>query len=91
MNLTKPILSFLIAIFFLEICFSINVSTPIYSSWQVYAGSHDLSLTEEPNRVVIEATESYIHPDWNPATVVGDIALIKLSQKVELNGLISCL
>ena len=53
----------------------------------MYAASHDLSISDEPDRVIVEASEVYIHPDWNRVTMAGDIALIKLSQKLEFNGL----
>ena len=52
-------------------------------SWEVYAGSHDLSLGSEEHRVVVKTTESIIHPDWNPSTLSNDIALIKLPKKIE--------
>ena len=60
----------------------------------MYAGTHDLSLGDEPHRVVVATRDAIIHPDWNPNTLSNDIALIKLPQKIEftdgkskLNGL----
>jgi hypothetical protein len=52
----------------------------------VFAGSHDISLDEEPHRVIVATNESIVHPDWNPFTVANDIALIKLPEKIEFNG-----
>ncbi len=77
--------------FMSKICITIqNKLAFIFNSfsWRVFAGSHDLSLDEEPHRVVIETTEAVIHPDWNPLTIANDIALIKLPQKIEFNGMI---
>ena len=54
----------------------------------VYAASHDLSISDEPDRVIVKTSEVYIHPDWNRVTMAGDIALIKLSQKLEFSGLL---
>jgi secreted trypsin-like serine protease len=53
------------------------------TSWEVYAGTHDLSLGSEPHRVVVATDESYLHPDWNPSTIANDIALIKLPERIE--------
>lgn len=58
------------------------------TTWDIYAGSHDLSLSSEPHRDVITADEYYIHPSWNPSTLYGDIALIHLPRKVEFNDFI---
>ena len=52
----------------------------------MFAGSHDISLEEEPHRVIVATNESIVHPDWNPFTVANDIALIKLPEKIEFNG-----
>ncbi len=49
----------------------------------MYAGTHDLSLGDEPHRVVVATRDAIIHPDWNPSTLSNDIALIKLPQKIE--------
>lgn len=54
-------------------------------SWEVYAGSHDISESSEPHRVVVKTTDSYLHPDWNPSTLANDIALIKLPTKIEFD------
>ncbi len=55
------------------------------SSWEVYAGSHDLSLGSEDHRIVVKTTESIVHPDWNPSTLANDIALIKLPERIEFS------
>jgi chymotrypsin-like protease len=53
--------------------------------WEIYAGTHDLSLNDEPHRVVVATTEHVIHPDWNPFTLSNDIALIKLPKTIEFS------
>lgn len=55
------------------------------SRWEIYAGTHDLSLNDEPHRVVVATTEHVIHPDWNPNTLSNDIALIKLPKTIEFS------
>ena len=57
-----------------------------FYSWRVFAGSHDISLEDEPHRQIVESNISFIHPDWNSVTVANDIALVKLPQKIEFNG-----
>ncbi len=52
----------------------------------MFAGSHDISLDEEPHRVIVATNQSIVHPDWNPFTVANDIALIKLPEKIQFNG-----
>ena len=60
-----------------------NLSYLLDFSWEVYAGTHDLSLSSEPHRQVVKTTESIIHPDWNPNTLANDLALIKLPKQIE--------
>jgi hypothetical protein len=44
----------------------------------IYLGAHDITASYEANRRVYNGYEVYIHPEWNPSTQAGDIALIKL-------------
>lgn len=44
----------------------------------VYLGAHDITASYEANRKMYTGYEVYIHPEWNPSTQAGDIALIKL-------------
>jgi pantothenate kinase-related protein Tda10 len=57
-----------------------------FCSWRVFAGSHDISLADEPHRQIVETNISFIHPGWDSLTVANDLALIKLPQKIEFNG-----
>ena len=45
----------------------------------VYLGAHDITLAYEANRRLYNGYEIYIHPEWNPTTMAGDIAMIKLA------------
>ena len=53
--------------------------------FDVYLGAHNVRVTE-PERLEIRATEKYIHPDWRPALLTGDVALIKLPAPVDISG-----
>lgn len=53
--------------------------------FDVYLGAHNVRVTE-PTRLEIRATEKYVHPDWNSATVQNDVALIKLPAPVDITG-----
>jgi secreted trypsin-like serine protease len=53
--------------------------------FDVYLGAHNVRITE-PERLEIRANEKYIHPDWNSATLAGDLALIKLPAPVDITG-----
>ncbi|XP_046448012.1 brachyurin-like [Daphnia pulex] len=44
----------------------------------IYLGAHDITASYEANRRVYNGYEAYVHPEWNPSTQAGDIALIKL-------------
>ena len=59
------------------------LSSALY--FDVYLGAHNVRVTE-PTRLEIRATEKYIHPNWNSATLNGDIALIKLPAPVDISG-----
>ena len=43
----------------------------------------------DPERVVIEATESVVHPDFDSVHLTNDIALIKLPSEAPLSDMIS--
>jgi hypothetical protein len=53
--------------------------------FDVYLGAHNVRVTE-PTRLEIRATEKYINPNWNPNTLNGDVALIKLPAPVDISG-----
>ncbi|KAK4015148.1 chymotrypsin BII-like [Daphnia magna] len=53
--------------------------------FDVYLGAHNVRITET-ERLEIRANEKYIHPDWNPNTLTGDVALIKLPAPVDISG-----
>nr|CAH0103335.1 unnamed protein product [Daphnia galeata] len=58
-------------------CVSIPGETVRYLS--VYLGAHDITASYEANRRLYNGYEIYIHPEWNPTTMAGDIAMIKLA------------
>ncbi|EFX82342.1 hypothetical protein DAPPUDRAFT_241460 [Daphnia pulex] len=49
----------------------------------VSLGAYNISAPSEANRKEYWGNETFIHPNWNPATKAGDIALVKLSTVVE--------
>lgn len=49
-------------------------------------GAHNVRLSSEPNRVEVRATEKFVHPNWNPNRLSGDMALIRLPAPLELNS-----
>ncbi|QQP37585.1 Chymotrypsin-C, partial [Caligus rogercresseyi] len=53
---------------------------------EVYVGSHDYELEDEPHRQYFVTEESYLHPNYD-YTEVDDIALVKLQEEIEFNGL----
>ncbi|XP_057376845.1 brachyurin-like [Daphnia carinata] len=54
----------------------------------IYLGKHDRTVSED-NQKLYSSSESFIHPDWNPTTQAGDIALIKLKSSVKFSQYIS--
>ena len=50
---------------------------------QVCLGAHDLRLQQEQNRVCIDTYEFEYHAQYNPNTLVNDIAMITLPRAVE--------
>uniref|UniRef100_A0A6I8N0T6 Peptidase S1 domain-containing protein n=1 Tax=Ornithorhynchus anatinus TaxID=9258 RepID=A0A6I8N0T6_ORNAN len=59
-------------------------------SYQVVLGEHDFSVEEGSEQVIPILTEDiFVHPGWNPYCIacgsVNDVALMKLSQKAQLN------
>jgi secreted trypsin-like serine protease len=55
------------------------------ASFDIYLGTHNVRLANEPTRVVITSSDKYVHPNWNANTLAGDIALIKFPAPVEFN------
>uniref|UniRef100_A0A6I8NJF1 Chymotrypsin-like elastase family member 1 n=1 Tax=Ornithorhynchus anatinus TaxID=9258 RepID=A0A6I8NJF1_ORNAN len=56
--------------------------------YQVVLGEHDFSAEEGSEQVIPILTEDiFVHPGWNPNCVAcgNDVALMKLSQKAQLN------
>nr|ACO10196.1 Chymotrypsin-C precursor [Caligus rogercresseyi] len=51
---------------------------------EVYVGSHDYELEDEPHRQYFVTEESYLHPNYD-YTEVDDIALVKLQEEIEFN------
>merc|ERR1712137_1450526 len=49
----------------------------------------NMRLSSEPNRVEVRATEKFVHPNWNPNRLSGDMALIRLPAPLELNTYMS--
>ena len=43
-------------------------------------GAQDLT---DPNNVVINAYNAYIHPEWDERTLVNDIAILELEQSID--------
>ena len=40
----------------------------------------------EPSQVTVRATQYTIHPNWNPNTLAGDMAIITLSAPITFTG-----
>lgn len=55
---------------------------------KVYLGAHDLTATNEWQRVIFTTTDYKKHPSWNAQTLNGDIALIKLPVPVNFTSYI---
>merc|ERR1719348_2321890 len=49
-------------------------------------GVHDITDPTEPNRQVLTIDEIVLHPSWDTATAANDIALLKLTQSVDLDA-----
>jgi len=57
--------------------------------FDIMFGAHNVRLSSEPNRVEVRATEKFVHPNWNPNRLSGDMALIRLPAPLELNTYMS--
>lgn len=55
----------------------------------VYLGAQDVSApnNKEPNRIVVNSKQMFIHHKWNSNTLIGDLALIGLPVNVTFNGM----
>jgi secreted trypsin-like serine protease len=56
------------------------------TSVDVYLGAHNVRLADEPGRLILKSNTLITHPNWNSNTLQGDIALIKLPEKVDITG-----
>lgn len=56
--------------------------------FDIMAGAHDVRAANEPHRVEITSYEGFTHPNWNPDNLEGDIALVRLPEKIQLNDYI---
>ncbi|XP_059484817.1 brachyurin-like [Neocloeon triangulifer] len=52
---------------------------------RVYLGAHNVSATNEPNRVIMETTDFTIHPEFSTNYYDNDIAVITLPRQVTIN------
>lgn len=57
-------------------------------SFTITLGTINIGTTSEPNRLVVAAEEYFIHPDYNPETLLADIGLIKFRLPVSFSGTI---
>merc|ERR1719318_1409626 len=58
------------------------------SYFDILAGAHNVRASSEPHRVEITSYEGFTHPDWDSSTLEGDIALVRLPEKIEFNDYI---
>nr|DBA15755.1 TPA: hypothetical protein GDO54_003223 [Pyxicephalus adspersus] len=56
--------------------------------YRVYLGKHSLQTADEPGSVAIAPEKIIVHEKWNSFFILNDIALIKLSQPVEVSDTI---
>jgi len=56
--------------------------------FDIMAGAHDVRASSEPHRVEITSYEGFTHPDWNSDNLFGDIALVRLPEKIQFNDYI---
>lgn len=59
-------------------------------SFTITLGTINLG-SSEPNRVIVAAEEYYIHPDFDPETLLADLGLIKFRLPISLSGTLNCL
>jgi hypothetical protein len=52
----------------------------------VYLGAHDISASDEENRVVMESGLFTLHPEFTTAFYENDIAVVTLPRKVPTSG-----
>merc|ERR1712147_7105 len=58
------------------------------SYFDIMAGAHNVRASSEPHRVEITSYEGFTRPDWDSSTLEGDIALVRLPEKIEFNDYI---
>ena len=55
---------------------------------QLHFGAQNINNYTEPGQAIIFQGSNYIlHPNWNPQTLAGDIAIIRLNGPIEFNGI----
>jgi hypothetical protein len=61
-----------------------------YSAEQftIQLGSNNLQSSDD-NRLIVAATTSVVHPDYNPDTLEHDVGLIKLHMPITFTGTIT--
>jgi len=52
------------------------------SSFDVWAGAHNVRASSEPERIEITSYDGWTHPQWDSNTLSNDLALIRLPQKI---------
>ena len=56
------------------------------NSFTVVLGAHVIR-EDEPTQIKLEVSQKIVHPGWDSSTLKNDVALLKLPQKVQLNGM----
>lgn len=55
---------------------------------QLHFGAQNINNYTEPGQVLVFQGSSYtLHPSWDPQTLNGDIAIIRLDNGLEFNGI----
>ena len=55
---------------------------------QLHFGAQNINNYTEPGQAIVFQGSSYtLHPSWDPQTLTGDIAIIRLDNGLEFNGI----